>query len=419
MSELAFNLAGEPFEVPGVAVGWRVRKLKRKGAPEVVYSRDGIPLTLPIDADMEDLRDDLRHEAHPEGRYRLDPLDDHNRMIPNAPAGYVYLHSAEPVVQPAPVPAAPPVPLGSDQAVIEAMRMNTELARTIIERFPAMLDSAAGLLRAADGAGMPARTPRALPEPIEVEDKLEDELEDELETEAEVVPKASGWASLLEALIPVVAPAIVNAITSGKVSFPGGLGALLDCRRASPKASAAAATRAATTPIVTSAPSPRDPMQTSATATRAASTPVVTPAPGPRDPAPARRGSSTIREATASMELADTPEARHSTTATPESTPREATTCEAHAPANTAESPAETSAELPTLDPATIAHFVAIQGALTLQESMLARALAAELSSAERNRWLAELRTLSVPEAVARIRAILGIDGDDTAGGMS
>jgi hypothetical protein len=31
MSELAFNLNGEPFEVPDAAVAWRVRRLKRGG----------------------------------------------------------------------------------------------------------------------------------------------------------------------------------------------------------------------------------------------------------------------------------------------------------------------------------------------------------------------------------------------------
>ena len=33
MSELAFNVNGEPFEVPAAAAGWRVRRLKAKGAP--------------------------------------------------------------------------------------------------------------------------------------------------------------------------------------------------------------------------------------------------------------------------------------------------------------------------------------------------------------------------------------------------
>jgi hypothetical protein len=72
-----FNLAGEPFEVPATAGGWRMRRLKPKGPPEVVYGREGTPLVLPIDADM----DALRREARAEGRYRLDPVDDRSRMI--------------------------------------------------------------------------------------------------------------------------------------------------------------------------------------------------------------------------------------------------------------------------------------------------------------------------------------------------
>ena len=48
MSDLAFNVNGEPFEAPANAAGWRVRRLKQKGAPEVVYGRDGLPLVLPL-----------------------------------------------------------------------------------------------------------------------------------------------------------------------------------------------------------------------------------------------------------------------------------------------------------------------------------------------------------------------------------
>ncbi len=69
--------------------------------------------------------------------------------------------------------------------------------------------------------------------------------------------------------------------------------------------------------------------------------------------------------------------------------------------------PAAEAAELPIIDPATITHFVAVQSALTLEEGMMARALASELSVGERRAWLAELRELSVPEAVKRIRAVL------------
>jgi len=60
MSEIAFNISGEPFDPPPATAAWRVRKLKSKGAPEVVYGRDGLPLFLPRDADIEELRREVQ-----------------------------------------------------------------------------------------------------------------------------------------------------------------------------------------------------------------------------------------------------------------------------------------------------------------------------------------------------------------------
>jgi hypothetical protein len=57
------------------------------------------------------------------------------------------------VARPAPVLAP------ADHALIEAMRINAELARAVIDKFPMMLESAAVLLRAAANAGMPQRPP--------------------------------------------------------------------------------------------------------------------------------------------------------------------------------------------------------------------------------------------------------------------
>jgi hypothetical protein len=34
-----------------------VRRMKPRGAPELVYGRDGRPLTVPIEAEIEDLRE--------------------------------------------------------------------------------------------------------------------------------------------------------------------------------------------------------------------------------------------------------------------------------------------------------------------------------------------------------------------------
>ena len=36
MSELAFNVNGDTFEVPPSVVEWRVRRMKTRGAPEPV-----------------------------------------------------------------------------------------------------------------------------------------------------------------------------------------------------------------------------------------------------------------------------------------------------------------------------------------------------------------------------------------------
>jgi hypothetical protein len=65
MFELAFDSEGNPIEVPSAAVSWRVRKLGLRGRPEVVYGRDGLPLIVPIDATL----DELRSAVQLEGRY--------------------------------------------------------------------------------------------------------------------------------------------------------------------------------------------------------------------------------------------------------------------------------------------------------------------------------------------------------------
>jgi len=124
-----------------------------------------------------------------EGRYRLDTLDEHSRPIVGAPAAYVCIHPVEPApAVPGPEPAAvrnlPPP--GPDFAVLEAMRVNSDLARSVINQFPQMLESAAVVLRAADAAGMPARPPR----PFEL--VAGDDEADEEEAEPETPPAKQG-----------------------------------------------------------------------------------------------------------------------------------------------------------------------------------------------------------------------------------
>lgn len=103
-----------------LSAGWRVRRIKGLGHLEVVYSREGVPLILPIDAEI----DDLRHAARGEGRFRLDPVDEHNRMIPQVPAGYVCVQPSGTASELAPLVSRAP----TDNVAIEAMRMTPNRA---------------------------------------------------------------------------------------------------------------------------------------------------------------------------------------------------------------------------------------------------------------------------------------------------
>ncbi len=218
MSELAFNMNGEPFELPATATGWRVRRMKQKGAPEVVYGRDGLPLVVPIDAELEDLRHEVGGTT---GRYRLDPVEGH-RPIPNAPAAYVFVHEAE-LASAAPrneVSLPPP----SDNVVIEALRMNSEIAKSVVDRFPQMLEAAAVLLRAADGAGLPARPGMAT-----------DGQDDEEHEDSAAPDQRTGLD--LGALFAQAAPLLI-ALASGKTKVPD-FASLFDWKRAAQKGAAA------------------------------------------------------------------------------------------------------------------------------------------------------------------------------------
>ncbi len=225
MSELAFNINGEAFEVPANASGWRVRRMRAKGSPEVVYSREGLPLVLPIDAGLEE----LKAEVDVTGRYRLDLVDTTNKAIATAPSGYVQVN-----IDPTPAPSAPiaaSVALlpPSDNIAIEALRTQAMIAQSVVERFPQMMEAAATLLRAADGAGLPARPPMA----VEDDDDEEDEDDDGDDGEPR---RKSGGLDIVALLTPIL-PLVVNGVVSGKVKLPD-FAALLDWRKAKPKQAA-------------------------------------------------------------------------------------------------------------------------------------------------------------------------------------
>ena len=314
MSELAFNINGEAFEVPANATGWRVRRMRAKGAPEVVYGRDGLPLVLPISAQMEE----LRSEVDTTGRYRLDPVDADNKAITGVPSGYVHVNfEAAPASSEADEPQVSTASFSkpTDHVVLESMRMQSMIAVAVVERFPQMMEAAATLLRAADGAGLPARPPMAL---------LEDGEDDDADGDEPSGPKPGGGLDV-GALIMQAAPLLL-AFAGGKLKLPD----LLNWNKAAAKGqeSRSEAAREPTT----------------------------------REPAP-KTGAATA-EASVAQQIQS--------------------------------------------DPAAMQHFLAILSALTPAERALGQALAGELSAGERAAWLAELKALSVEDAVAKVRVLLG-----------
>jgi hypothetical protein len=210
MSELAFNANGESFDVPATVAAWRVRRMKPRGAPELVYGADGRPLTVPIETTIDELRDAVGAA----GKYRLDPINDDGKCVDAVPPAYVHVvkpqRSAEPHV------AATP----SDDTLREAMRLNTELARSIVDKFPEMMHAAAELLRAADGAGLPARSPREI-------------AEDEEDGDDAPPPQSVGID--INAIIAQVVPMLVMAFASGDKAKLPSLAEMLDWRKAVPK----------------------------------------------------------------------------------------------------------------------------------------------------------------------------------------
>ena len=305
MSELAYNINGEAFEVPANATGWRVRRMRAKGAPEVVYGREGTPLVLAIDAEL----DDLRSELDVSGRYRLDLVDQNYKALATAPSGYVQIN----LDTPAAVASATSKTIagGSDSILLEAMRMNMELAKTVVDRFPQMMEAAAVLLQAADGAGLPARLP--IP-------RLEEDDEDDEGTNDDAHVSAAKPAGFdVNTVLAQVLPVLLGGFASGKVKMPD-LGSVLDWRKASKRV------------------------------TRPSGSPTGTPANEP---------SASVSDA------------------------------------------------VPPLDPAAMAHVIAVQSALEPQEVAYVQAIAKELTPAELRGWFDELSKLSVPDAVTRVRGLI------------
>ncbi len=230
MSELAFDANGEPFDLPATAAYWRVRRFRNLGArggPEVVFGRDGSPLIMPIDTDLAEFRDQT--EGVP-GRYRLDPLDERHRPVSGLPAAYLQIADA---------PRAP-AGAGEEQAMVirELARANADMAKTIADKFAAVMQSAADLLRAADGAGLPARM-APVTEPRNAATAEEDDSDGE--------EPRSELAEIIKQVMPLVQLAVTRML-NGRGGAARNTASAAEPARAAAQAEAEGATVGAATP---------------------------------------------------------------------------------------------------------------------------------------------------------------------------
>ncbi len=162
---VAYTINGEPIAYPATVVALRAKRMKAKGAPELLYS-DGSPLILPVDTEfvatiLEHIGDQF-DDGEPV-RIKLDPIDERGRAVEDVPAAYVQFQAPRAAL-PSPADDAAAPGAGNMEIVREAMRLNAAMAQTAIAKLPAIMEAAAHILAAADGAGLPARPPLALTE---------------------------------------------------------------------------------------------------------------------------------------------------------------------------------------------------------------------------------------------------------------
>lgn len=359
MSELAFTVTGDAFEVPATVTAWRVRRLKPRGASELVYARDGRPLTLPIESDLDDLRDAVSTS----GKYRLDPINDGGKCVEDVPAAYIQIIKGERngdgtsdrISEPRADLAAN---ASLAQAVIEAvklnaeaLRQNAEISMRAVDKLPQLMEAMTTMLNVAAGTQLYALQQRevtpALRNRADNEDDIDDEGDDDDAANgssgADEPPPSSGFAfpipgfDLNKAAGHMAAECMTKLMDRITAMFGGGK---LPSQAAAPA------------PVI---------------AQPAATTPVAPPASAPQ----------------------------------PRRAPRAHAEPQQHAPSILA-----TPSGIPT-DPASMMHFAEMQNALTPAEREDVLAIAAAFTDEERAGWFTYLRSLSVPEAVATVRAVL------------
>jgi hypothetical protein len=175
MSELAFDREGNPFRFSRRTKKLRPRRWKnagQRGTCAAVLDADGDQVLLDADAEYMEFRATVGNVP---GFYRLDQCDEDGALLEDAAPAYV---SIAPTRNVAPSGEGDP----RDAIIRDLAQINADVVRTIAERFGNVMQAAADILRAADGAGMSRRQPPPAPPAPEDEEDGEDE-EDKEEKE--------------------------------------------------------------------------------------------------------------------------------------------------------------------------------------------------------------------------------------------
>jgi hypothetical protein len=429
--ELAINEDGEPFAVPPEVAGWRPRRASDgRGRPALVHTRGtGKPLILPVDASHADLL-----AAAGPGRYRCEAVDAEHRRIDGIPVACTGPLTADGTSGDDELREEPSTGKSHLEAVIYQMGQmamaNTRLAEKSVEQMGiimggvsqigAVMSGAAEMFRAACSGGAIIHPPPppspAAPIVVEVEDPDDDEQDDDGADEsdedgasnaASATTAASGVSEVVQFIIKETIAKVVPMIfeklgSSGGVAGIAGipLEALLDWRKAAPQA----------TPINVQSPPSASVAPPSATV---ASSPPSAPMTSPIATTPAVPASAPVASSPPSAPMtspiASTPVANPAVTATPTyagAAPGGAPP--GAVPAGMDTPPATSSPETPEDAAALLdAHIRRIWQGLSPSERTRAGGLLAQLPSEARTEVLAELVRLSVPEAIARARALI------------
>ena len=433
MSELAFDKEGNPFRFSRRTKKLRPRRWKnagQRGTCAAVLDPDGEQLLVDADAEYAEFRAAVGNVP---GFYRLDQCDEDGGLIEDALPAYVSIESVR--------NAAPVGEIDSRDALIRDLaQINAEMTRTIVERFSNVMQAAADVLRAADGAGLPRReplpsTPMSAKEEERDDDDDADEEDDSDERErykrhpAEIV-----WESV-EPMIPMIGTWLSSVVSKRLSSKP----APAASAPAEPAPAPTAPAPTAPDPVVPGPaapaapahahapagpdPDPVAPVPTVVTAPSAPARPA-SAAPAPATPAPAH--ASAVGAPTSSA-IVPTPGAPAPTTAAPtveqastiaaDLSPGTATGTDSAAPsaALVSAAPAETGQldvprnALPVLEPTPEqwAHLYAIRARLSPREAAIAQAVIVRMPAELRAQWLAELSVLSVEEATEAVRSMI------------